>query len=163
MPNIASALRSEISRVARKEVRVETEALKKSSVQQRAHIATLRRQVLALERDLKRVRKAAPAASRAAAAPTAGGDGGEAGLRFRSAGLASLRRKLGLSAKDMGALIGVSGLSVYKWESGKVRPRAAQLQAIAAVRGIGKRAAAQRLEALAHPSKHTRKAASRSY
>jgi DNA-binding transcriptional regulator YiaG len=45
----------------------------------------------------------------------------------------------------MGALLGVTAQSVYKWEDGKARPRATQLQAIAAVRKLGKRAAAQRL------------------
>jgi DNA-binding transcriptional regulator YiaG len=36
-------------------------------------------------------------------------------------------------------------LSVYKWESGKVQPRAAQLAKIAAIQKIGKREAASRL------------------
>jgi DNA-binding transcriptional regulator YiaG len=69
--------------------------------------------------------------------------------RFRAGGLASHRRKLGLSAEDYGALAGVSGQSIYKWEQGEVRPRAAQLQALATVRGIGKREAMARLEQVA--------------
>ena len=63
------------------------------------------------------------------------------------AGFAALRKKLGLSATDMGKLIGVSGQSVYHWETGKTKPRANQLQAIAAVRKMGKRAVAAKLEA----------------
>ena len=43
-------------------------------------------------------------------------------------------------------LLGVSGVTLYKWEGGEVRPRRAQLEAIAAVRGIGKRVALARLE-----------------
>ena len=62
------------------------------------------------------------------------------------AGFAALRKKLGLSATDMGKLIGVSGQSVYHWETGKTKPRASQLQAIAAVRKMGKRAVAAKLE-----------------
>jgi transcriptional regulator with XRE-family HTH domain len=46
-------------------------------------------------------------------------------------------------------LVGVSGQSIYKWEQGEVRPRAAQLQALAAVRGIGKCEALARLEQVA--------------
>jgi transcriptional regulator with XRE-family HTH domain len=42
-------------------------------------------------------------------------------------------------------LLGVSTLSVYKWESGKTRPRAKQIEAIATLRRMGKREAAQRL------------------
>ena len=48
MPNIASILKSEISRVARKELRGETQALKKSNAQYRTQIAELRRRLQAL-------------------------------------------------------------------------------------------------------------------
>ena len=54
--------------------------------------------------------------------------------------------KLGLSAKDYGKLVGVSGLSIYNWESEKTRPRDSQLAKIVAVRGMGKREALKRLE-----------------
>jgi hypothetical protein len=46
-------------------------------------------------------------------------------------------------------LVGVSGQRIYKRQQGEVRPRAAQLQALAAVRGIGKREALARLEQVA--------------
>ena len=45
-------------------------------------------------------------------------------------------------------LVGVSGLTIYNWESGTNRPRASQLPAIAAVRRMGKREALARLEQL---------------
>jgi len=41
----------------------------------------------------------------------------------------------------------VSAQSVYHWEAGKSRPRAAQLTAIAAVRKLGKREVLSRLQA----------------
>jgi DNA-binding transcriptional regulator YiaG len=69
------------------------------------------------------------------------------GLRFRADGFASLRKKFGLSAVQMAQLLGVSNQSVYHWETGKSKPRAAQLQAIAAVRKLGKKEVAQRLAA----------------
>jgi DNA-binding transcriptional regulator YiaG len=47
----------------------------------------------------------------------------------------------------MAILLGVSNQSVYHWETGKSKPRAAQLQAIAAVRKLGKKEVAQRLAA----------------
>jgi transcriptional regulator with XRE-family HTH domain len=56
---------------------------------------------------------------------------------------------LGLSAKDFGKLIGVSSLTVYNWENGKSKPRRSQLPGIISVRGLGKREAIRRLEALA--------------
>jgi DNA-binding transcriptional regulator YiaG len=143
MPNIAAVLKDEIARIARKEVRAQTEEFKKSSAQYRTHIAALRRRVDDLERQLKRV-----ARTGGKAAPAAEADDSEGGpqRRFSPARLAAQRRKLGLSAADFATLIGVSGQSVYKWEHGESRPRARQLEAIAAVRGIGKREALARLE-----------------
>jgi len=72
-------------------------------------------------------------------------DDSPAGLRFRVAGFAALRKKLGLSAAEMGKLLGVSAQSVYHWESGKTKPRASQLVAISAVRKMGKKAVAAKL------------------
>ncbi len=144
MPNIAVVLKDEIARIARKEVRSQTQDFKKASGQYRAHIAALRRRVEELERELKRVRKGG---ARAAAAPAADSEDGKQ-RRFSPTRLAAQRNKLGLSAADFAALLGVSGQSVYKWEHGEARPRAQQLEAIASLRGIGKREAAQRLEKL---------------
>ena len=48
-----------------------------------------------------------------------------------------------------GKLVGVSPLTIFNWEKGKNRPQAAQLAALVAVRGIGKREAMQRLKLLA--------------
>lgn len=142
MPNIGTVLKSEVSRVARKEVRGETQALKKSVSQYRSQIADLKRRMQALEKKLKRLDKAGGSASAAEAEEEAGSN-----VRFSAKGLAAHRRRLGLSAAAMARLLGVSALSVYKWESGKVRPRAKQIEAIAALRGIGKREAAERLQA----------------
>ena len=141
MPNIAAVLKDEIARIARKEARAQTAEFKKASAQYRANIAALRRRIEELERALKRSSKAASRNSDAddddEDQPTA--------RRFSATRLAAQRRKLGLSAADFAALIGVSGQSVYKWEHGEARPRARQLEAIAALRGIGKREAAARL------------------
>jgi polyhydroxyalkanoate synthesis regulator phasin len=55
MSNIASVLKDEISRLARKEIKRETSALKKSSTAYRSEIAALKRRVQELERQLRRV------------------------------------------------------------------------------------------------------------
>jgi DNA-binding transcriptional regulator YiaG len=144
MPNIASLLKTEISRVARKEVRAEIEPLRKASGQYRSSIAALKREVTALQRQLTSLQKKG---GRQAAAVKEVGEETGINLRFRAGGFASLRKKLDLSAADMGKLLGVSGQSVYAWETGKTRPRASQLQAIAAVRKLGKREVLARLEA----------------
>jgi predicted nucleic acid-binding Zn-ribbon protein len=95
MPNIASILKAEISRVARKEVRAEIEALRKSSVAHRASIAALRRQVDALEKALRRAAKGSTSRSAALEADAAA----DAGVkrRFSANRLAAHRAKLGLS------------------------------------------------------------------
>ena len=145
MPNIASILKAEISRVARKEVRAEIETLKKASVAHRTSIAELRRQVGALEKELRRVTKGA---TRAAKGPDPD-DEASAGKkrRFSATRLAAHRAKLGLSAAIYGQLVGVSGQTIYHWEQGKARPRAAQLESLAAVRDLGAREIAERLAA----------------
>jgi DNA-binding transcriptional regulator YiaG len=142
MPNIGTVLKSEISRVARKELRGETQALKKSISQYRTQIAQLKRRMQALEQHVKRLGKSAGRAM-----PEQADEETSRQVRFSAKSLAAQRKRLGLSAAALARLLGVSALSVYKWESGNTRPRAKQIQAIAALRGMGKREAAQRLEA----------------
>lgn len=144
MPNIASALKAEISRLARKEIRGELASLKKSAAQHRTHIAALRRQIEGLENTLKKATSRAAAGWGGRKAPML--DESSGALRFRASGLASHRKRLGLSAAEFGRLIGVSGQSIYKWESGEARPRQGQLPAIAAVRKMGRREARAKLE-----------------
>lgn len=141
MPNIASELKLEISRLARKELRQEMGALKKASVQYRASIAAMKRDVAHLEQQVRRLQKGV---AKHGAEPVEVGTGKQ--IRFSPERMAAHREKLGLSAKDYGALLGVSILTVYKWEKGQTRPRARQLEAIAKVRLLGKRAAAKQLQ-----------------
>jgi DNA-binding transcriptional regulator YiaG len=142
MPNIGSVLKTEIQRVARKELRAETQQLKKTVAQYRGQIAQLRRRLQALEQQVKRQ---ARGGSRAGAAAETAADEGGPSLRFSAKGLATQRKRLGLSAAAVAKILGVSALSVYKWESGKTRPRARQLEAIATLRKMGKREALARL------------------
>ena len=145
MPNIASLLKTEIARVARKEVRGETVQLKKAISAYRSQIADLKRRAQALEQQLRRLSKRG-----ARSEPLANGHDESAGqpFRFSAKGLASHRKRLGLSAHDCGLLLGASGQSVYKWEEGDVRPRASHMPAIAALRLMGKKEAQARLAAL---------------
>ena len=101
MPNIAALLKDEIARIARKEVRAQTEDVRKASIQYRSHIASLRRRIDELERELKRVRKGA-------ARPEPAAEGDEEGgtpRRFSATRLAAQRKKLGLSAADFAAFV----------------------------------------------------------
>lgn len=142
MPNIGSLLKDEIQRVARKELRAETRQLKKTVAQYRGQIAQLKRRLQTLE---QQVRRQARSTARVAAAEPEQDEG--PALRFSAKGLAAQRKRLGLSAASVARILGVSALSVYKWESGKTRPRARQLEAIASLRKMGKREAQARLAA----------------
>jgi DNA-binding transcriptional regulator YiaG len=122
MPNIATVLKDEISRIARKEIRAETAVVKKASAQYRKDIAELKRQVSNMQG------------------------------RVSAKGLASQRKRLGLSASDYGKLIGVTGHTIYSWEKGSTRPRKTQLPVLASIRQMGKKEAQARLEQLSKGS-----------
>lgn len=145
MANIAGVLRDEIARLSRREIRKATESTKKATNQHRHAIATLKshvsklaRQVFALTRTVTRFQQGS------AAAPDNGSSTKK--IRFVAKGLRANRTRLGLSAGDFGRLVGVSANSVYAWESGTTTPRREQVAKIAALRTMGKREAAKRLE-----------------
>jgi len=142
MPNIASVLKAEISRIARKEVRNEILALKKAVAVYRSEIAALKRRTGSLEQKL---RQAAKGDRQAAAESVA--EGPSVAHRFSAKRLTAHRRRLGLSAADFGRLLGVSAQSIYNWEEGRARPRAKHMPAVAALRTLGARQAAAVLAA----------------
>jgi len=142
MPNVASVLKDEITRISRKEMRRETSSLKRSSTIHRSEIAALKRRVQELERQLRRAsREGQPAVP-----PAANEDSVAPGTRFSARSIAAQRKRLGLSAVECGLLIGASAQSIYNWEEGKARPRAQHLPAIFALRNLGRREANQILE-----------------
>jgi DNA-binding transcriptional regulator YiaG len=153
MPNIATVFKAEITRLARKELRDESEALKRALASQRKEIASLKGRLKALEKlvqGLARTPKPARAgqgASTSASGAEVESDSAE-GLRFRPQGMASNRKRLGLSAADFALLVGTTGQSVYAWEAGKSRPKPEALKAIASLRHIGKREVTARLAEL---------------
>lgn len=141
MPSLTTILKAEITRLARKEIKGAVEPLKRANAGYRRDIAALKRQVSELQRVVGRLgaSKAKPAAAADDAAKPA---------RVTAKGLKSLRARLGLSGAEFGRLVGASTQSVYNWEAGKATPRSSQRAAIAAVRGLGKREAAARLESI---------------
>ena len=147
MANLATVLKAEVVRLARKELRSETDGMRKTLTAYRSEIAALKKRVTVLEKQLARSERAAMRLAPAAAAEE-GGDPSGTSLRFRAAGMAANRKRLGLSAADFGKLVGATGQSVYAWEAGKSKPRAENLAAIASLRGVGKREVAERLASL---------------
>jgi len=134
MPNIASVIKDEILRIARKQTRKEIEGLKKASAQHRSGVADLKRRVADLEKQQTRIVKKSGGKR---VSPSE--DAETKHLRFSARRLAVHRAKLGLSAAEMGILVGVSAQTIYNWESERSRPRQQQLVAIASLRRLGKR------------------------
>ncbi len=149
MPNIAVVLKEEIARLARKEVKFQTDGIRKASAQRRRDVAALKREVSKLQRQvallqgqLQNQPAAAPVAEDAGSVP-----------RFTAKGLISQRKRLGLSAAEYGLLVEVTPQSIYNWERGKARPRKEQIARLAALRGIGKKEMKVLLDAAAKPAK----------
>jgi len=142
MTNIASVLKSEISRIARKEVRAEIDSLKKASTQYRSAIAQLRRQVAELDKKLNQAGRLARASSRAVEHRQS-----EMPRRFSAGRLTAHRAKLGISAAAYGKLVGMSGATIYLWEQGKSRPNAEQLLRLVEARSLSKSTALQKISA----------------
>ena len=134
MANIAALLKEEITRLARKTVRAETDPLKKAVAKYRSDIAALKRQNADLNRRLseliKRAGKQEYPAVDTAASP----------VRFSRRGLIAHRHRLGLSQADLGILFGVSGNTIYNWEAENsgTRPRKEYLPMVAALRNLRK-------------------------
>lgn len=143
MANIMKELKSEISRLARKEAKQVVAPVQKASVNYRGLIAGLRRLVDSMQKELLALRKAVPgpgAAIQAKAAP-------EGRFWISGKGVKTLRKRMGLTQALFGKLAGVSAVTVIKWEArkGKVNLRKAAAGKLQGLRGIGKRQAAEML------------------
>lgn len=149
MNTFSNAFRAEVARMARKEIKPELQSMRKTIAGHRSEIAALKREVKALTSQLKASRRQVKVADepKAKAAIEEAGAKKARQVQFNALALGEKRAALGITQKDMALLLGASSLSVYKWESGQVHPRAAQLERIAQVLKLGKRKAL----ALLHP------------
>jgi len=143
MPNIAAVLKGEITRLARKEVRIQTGSTKKASAQYRRDIATLKREVAKLTKQVALLE-----AQVLKNAPTLPSGKQRTAVRFTAKGLRSQRKRLGLSIPAYAKLAGVSPQSIYNWEHGVARPRKEHVVTLAALRGMSKVEAGARLRQL---------------
>ena len=144
MQNLVHALRGEITRLAKKEVKGQIAAVKAASTRYRREIAELKRVTRDLETRIAHMEQQERKRARKSPSPELA-----EGTRFSARGLKSHRAKLGVSAEDYGLLAGVSGQMIYKYERGETKPRRAQLAKLVSVRDFGKREAQHRLALLA--------------
>ncbi len=136
MSELLTAIKSEITRLARKEVKKSIATLQATVARQRKDISALRAEVV----ELKKANRASTRGQRSIKPVELTGEEGGVKRRFSPERLAKLREKTGLSAAAFGKLVGVTGKTIYNWESGQFRPMDHQLEAIAKVRGMSKAA-----------------------
>lgn len=147
MTTFADSLKKEIARVARKELRDEIGALRKVTLQQRSDIAALKKQIKALQTQVSQLARTRPAPARSTSmvsnAEDAGTLRGKPGRKvvFTAERLKTQRARLGFTQEQMAKLLGVSSLSIWKWESGGAVPRASRVPKILQLLALGKREA----------------------
>ncbi len=146
MTTLAIALKDEIRRLARKEIRKQTGTTSRAVAQYRREIAQLKRQQREHEKKIAFLEATTRKNLQLRSAPTElNGD-----TRFSARSVAAQRQRTGLSAANYATLVGVSPLTIYNWEHNKSRPRKEQFAALVALRGLGKREAQAKLSLLGH-------------
>ena len=141
---ILHSLKAEIDRLVDREAKVRIAKARKAAVQYRRENAQLRRLLRQQEREIRALKKQA-------GQPVEDPLAELAGVRFSAKSVRSQRERIGLSIEDYARLVGVTPLTIHHWEAGVARPRKAQLAALVAVRGIGKREAVKKLSELEAP------------
>jgi DNA-binding transcriptional regulator YiaG len=145
MPNIAKVLKAEIMRISRKEAKAASRGIGKSNTGLRKIVADLKRRVVSLEKENKRL---VSAMKQHRVEPLKKIDQEEARkARLTSKGVRSLRGKLRLSQLEFGKLLGTTAHSVYLWEKkeGALRLRDKTRAAILSARGLTAREAKAKL------------------
>ena len=153
MPNLATLLKEEISKIVRKEVQDQVRELQKTVREQRDALARLEKQ----SGPAKAKAAAKPAAAKPAAAkptaakPTAAkpvakvrkapaGTGDKRKqIRISPNTIKKHRRRLKLSQAELGELLNVSTNTVLRWEAGTSKPRSKHLPGLSQLRSMGLR------------------------
>jgi DNA-binding XRE family transcriptional regulator len=147
MTTYAESFKREVARVSKKEVRGEITPLRKATTTHRSEIAALKKTVKSLEATVRQLVKLANRTGATAAAPAKVAKADKAAPSPRSQGsfdasaFAEHRKQMGLTQAQWAKVVGVSSLSIYKWEKGGVQPREKQLAAIREAMSLGKRRA----------------------
>lgn len=153
MPNFNKLFQEEVRRLAKKETKDELARLTKSNVELRRSLSDLKKKFA----DLQKAVRAGGSGGKAARETTEEAEGGEGPDRTRisSKTIRTLRQRLGLTQAEFAKLVGVTGQSIYQWESkeGQLRFRGGAKERINAVKSIGAREARKRLDAMNIPRK----------
>jgi DNA-binding transcriptional regulator YiaG len=136
MSNVAKALKAEISRISRKEVKSATGPIAKANIDLKKTVVDLKKRLTALENENKRllagVKKEKPVSASESSEETKK-------ARITSTTIRSLRSRLGLSQAEFGKLAGVTTGAVYLWEKkeGPLNLRDKTKAALLSIKGMG--------------------------
>ena len=142
MPNLATLLKEEISKIVRKEVQDQVRELQKTVREQRDALARLEKQ----SGPAKAKAAAKPAATKSAAAKPAAAKVSKAPagdkrkqIRISPNTIKKHRKRLNLSQAELGELLNVSTNTVLRWEAGTSKPRSKHLSGLGQLRSMGLR------------------------
>ena len=161
MSNVVKILKAEIARISKREAKSATKAIGKSNTCLRKTAADLKKRLVLLEKENKRLVAAMKKFQVEEPQKPDQEEGKKA--RFTSKGILALRKKLRLSQADFGKLLGTTPHAVYLWEKklGALNLRAKTKAAILSIRGLGAREAKEKLAELGGKLKRGRSVVSK--
>ena len=152
MPNLATLLKEEISKIVRKEVQDQVRELQKTVREQRDALARLEKQSgpakakaaakpAATKSAATKSAAAKPAAAKPAAAKVSKAPAGDKRKQIRISPntIKKHRKRLKLSQAELGELLNVSTNTVLRWEAGTSKPRSKHLSGLGQLRSMGLR------------------------
>ncbi len=140
MGKLESTIKSEIQRLAKREIRATFFPLRREVWGLKLKLSNLIKNFTVLDRFVKEISKAKSTEAKLDASPEE-----VKASRITPERIRGLRKKLGISQRELGVLVGVTIGAVASWERGKFKPRGDKKTALVALRKLGKRDAKKML------------------
>ncbi len=135
MGKLETAMKEEVGRLARKELRKTVGPLKKEIVRLKKRVAELSRSHTDLS---KKARVLVTARGKQSVAADVSDEQAES-ARMSAGLIKKLRARLGISQAELALLVGVSGPAVAAWEQDRAMPSGDNRKAVIALRAFGRR------------------------
>ena len=134
MAKLESIIKSEITRLAKREVRSTFRPLRKEVWRMKLKLSNLIKNFAVLDRLAKEASRGKSTEPKLEATPEE-----VKASRLTPERIAGLRKKLGISQRELGLLVGATTGAVLSWEKGKFKPRGDKKAALVALRKVRKR------------------------
>jgi DNA-binding transcriptional regulator YiaG len=142
MGKLEGVIKSEIVRLAKRETRKISLPLRKDVITLKSVVSQLRKSVSTLEKLAAQQQRELRKGKIPLEAPM----DEVKKSRFSPRLIRSLRKRLGITQKEMATLVGVTVGAIYQWEQGIFEPRGKKKGIIVALRKLGRRAVKKLLE-----------------